>query len=74
LRSFLKPGAILADTQLGGTWEVGDKVEMNPKFSHLPVFHYRMPKPIRGRPIVSTLGNIGEFIETGILPMFEKFL
>lgn len=72
-RGMFESGAVLASLEMGYA-DVGDKVEMNPAITAIPVFDKRMPKPIRGRPVYSTLGKTGEFIENEVLPAFKRFL
>jgi hypothetical protein len=71
LRGILKPGAVLSRAEV--TYGPHGKVKMNPKLTVIPVFDNRMPKEIRGRPVISTLQDTQRFIED-FLPMFEQFL
>lgn len=72
-RGRIEPGAIVARLEMGYS-EVGAKVEVNSELTLMPVFGDRMPKQIRGLPVISTLGNAGMFIENEVLPRFERFL
>jgi hypothetical protein len=72
-KGILKTGTIITRLQMGYS-AVGAQVGVYPQVAVLPVFDERMPKPIRRRPVLSTLGKIGQFIEDTIVPMLEPLL
>lgn len=72
-RGTLKSGAEIARFYMGqGTKET--KVKVDPVFTFLPVFSERMPKSIRGRPCLYTVTEAAHFIETEVIPAFERFV
>lgn len=73
VRGVLEPNAVIVRLEMGYS-EADAHVEMDPEFTFMPVFDQRMPEPIRGRPVISTLARTGQFIETEVLPMFTRFL
>jgi len=72
-RGELKPGAILARIKLGNPVK-GDKVSVHPEMTFIPIFDSSMPEPIRGRPVLDTLANAGQFIQGEVIPMFFHFV
>ncbi|MET0602555.1 MAG: hypothetical protein ABW167_11230 [Baekduia sp.] len=72
-RGRAKPGAIVARFEMGYS-EPGAKVHVNPHLAFLDVFDQRSPETLGGRPIRTTLANIGNFIDTEVVPRFERFV
>lgn len=74
-KGLLKEGTVLARLEMGYS-EVGAKVDVDPasQISLLPVFDDGMPKVVRREPVLSTLSEIGMFVQDEVVPRFERFL
>ncbi len=69
----LKPGEIV--TRFGMVESVIRVAgEVHPELTLTMVFDDKLPKAVRGAPVIATLESVGQFIEYGLLPKFERFL
>lgn len=73
-RGRVEHGTVIAKFQIGGYWNVGDKIEPNTNLVLQPVYDLGMPEDVAGEPILAVLGGAGSFIEREILPRLETFL
>jgi hypothetical protein len=69
----VKPGAIIASFKLHGLTK-GTKVKMDLHMTAVPIFDKRMPKEIRGLPVMHVMSAAYEVVKDDVLPLFENFL
>jgi hypothetical protein len=72
-QGMFKPGAILARIEMGYS-EVGAEVGVDPELALTPVFDDGMPKRVQRLPILGTLRNAADHIETTVLPELSQFV
>jgi hypothetical protein len=70
-RGRIEPGAVLTRVEVGPS-RVGAEVHTKRDIGFLDVFEKGCPREVRGKPIRTTLANIGDFVEGQILPRFER--